>query len=266
MSRRERGFSVMEMMVATAIMAVASLAFANLLRYVMLATTVARNQGLAQEDTRQALAKIETALIHANEIRVASSTCVEFVVDLDRSPLYDPQGDPDGDGIPNFRDTDRDNDAHLLLAATQQWRIGFNLKDDDEDGDARTDVRQRLCLAGRELWLDTSVNEAGWGGPYRRRVATEVSTFTLTYHGNRANDLGKSIDADNDGSVSAAEMDGVLPPLGMGNGNAALDLANERRYITSVRLHMAVDKNRDGRNDYALETDVYPPLLPLKSR
>ena len=58
----------------------------------------------------------------------------------------------------------------------------------------------------------------------------------------------------------------VAAPSGLGNRNGLLDTVNERRYVTSIRVYLAVDKNRDGKTEYSVETDAYPPLLPLKSQ
>jgi type II secretory pathway pseudopilin PulG len=275
--RKSHGSTMPELLVAMTIMAIVVTAFAGLLKYSMVATTKAMNQGQAQEDVRRGLALAEEALVHANEVTVASTTFIEFICDIDQSPFYDPNGDLDGDLIPDFRDGDRDNDANLLAAATAQWQVGFNLKDDDEDGDGRVDVRRRLYLSGKSLLLDTSVNEEAWGARVKT-LMTGVSTFTLTYFGSKANNLGKNIDlgndgiagtgdsGENDGIITAREMDFVQAPAGMGNRNGSLDLANERRYITETRIFIGVDRNRDGNNDYTVETDVYPPLLPVKSR
>lgn len=264
-----------EIMLAVAVLSVVAIGISGLLKYAGIAVKRAQNTGMAQEETRQALMRIEDALMHVNEVRVASATYVEFVIDIEHSPAYSREGDADGDGVPNFRDGDRDADVQVMMSAATAWRGGYNLKDDDEDGDGQVDMMGRLFLSGRALRYETRVNGGAWGGG--RDLLAEVSTFTLTYWGNRANPLGQQIDlgpngtavpdaGQNDGVISAAEMDAVLAPAGMGDRNGALDLANERRYITSIRLALAVDRNKDGVNDYALETDVYPPLLPLKSR
>lgn len=265
MKMKSKGYTLAEMMVAVAIMGIMSVGFASLVKYSTQATVRSETQGEAQEDVRQGLAKIEQMLAHANEITTASSTLVEFICDIDQSPAYNPDGDLDGDGIPDYRDGDRDNDVMLLLPATAQWRSGYNLKDDDEDGDGKIDVRKRIYLSGRDIMSDTSINEEPWGGRITR-LLPNVSTFTLSYYGNKANNLGKNIDQNGDGIITSYEMDYVLPPSGMGNRNGTLDLKNERRYITSVRLYVGADRNRDGKTEYAIETDVYPVLLPLKSQ
>lgn len=275
--RGRRGATLLELLVAMAIMAIVMAGFSGLLKYSMLASGSAMNQGQAQEDVRRGLSKVEEALVHMNEVLVASSTFVEFVCDRDQHPAYAREADPDGDGIPDFRDGDRDNDANLLAPATAQWRAGFNLKDDDDDGDGLRDVRRRLYLSGKTLLLDTSLNEDAWGARVQT-LLSGVSTFTLTYFGSKGNLLGRNIDLGSDGNaatgdagegdgiITAREMDFVQAPSGMGNRSGGLDLANERRYVTEVRLYVGVDRNKDGKNDYVVETDVYPPLLPLKSR
>ncbi|MFH2201679.1 MAG: prepilin-type N-terminal cleavage/methylation domain-containing protein [Elusimicrobiota bacterium] len=277
MMRNENGVTLLELMLGMAIMAIMAAAFASLLKYSSAVTVKARLAGEAQEDTRQALAKIEEALAHANEITVSSAAFVEFVCDYEKSPDYDPNGDLDGDGIPNFRDADRDADAFLLMPATAQWQTGFNLKDDDEDGDGAVDVRRRIYFTGGEIRMDTSVNQDAWGG----RVTVlmkEVDSFTLTYLGSKANPLGKAIDfgadgnpgtgddGEGDGIITGTEMDMVDAPDGMGNRNGLLDTKNERRYATTVRVALTVDRNHDGKNDYGVETDVFPALLALKSQ
>lgn len=261
---------------AAAMLGIVSLALSGLVKYVGVTVSRANTAGMAQEDSRRALMLIEESLVYANEVRTASSTYVEFTADIDRAPAYDRNSDSDGDGAPDFRDGDRDNDVQNVLPAAVQWRGGYNLKDDDEDGDARIDMMGRLYLSSRTLVQEIRVNEGAWTS--RRVLLADVSSFTLTYWGNRANPLGQQIDVgpdgasgtadagESDGVVSAAEMDAALAPLGAGNRNGRLDLAAERRYITSIRLYLAVDRNQDGKNDYAIETDVYPPLLPLKSR
>ncbi|MDD5656553.1 MAG: type II secretion system protein [Elusimicrobia bacterium] len=278
MKNASPGVTLPELMVGMAIMGIITVAFATFLRFTIKTATSAQTGGEAQEETRQALMKIEDALSHATEITISSGSLVEFVADIDQSPLYDREADWDGDGIPNWRDADRDGDAWLVLPASAQWQAGDNLRDDDEDGDGRIDARRRLYLSGGDLWLDMSVNEEPWGAARLKKIMTGVSTFTLTYWGNKANALGRNIDlgndgaagtgdaGENDGIISQKEMDMVAPPAGMGNRNGALDARNERRYITSIRIGLGSDKNRDGKTDYAAETDIYPPLLPLKSR
>ena len=258
--RGRRGFTLTEAVLATAVTAILVVAFSGFLASVMRTATTEVNQTQAQEQARLGLMRLEENLVHANEIQIASATFVQYIVDLDQSPDYDPNGDLNGDGVPNYRDPDRDGDASLLLPATAQWQAGFDLKDDDEDGDGKIDVREQLYFKNGALWFDKSVDEAPWGGRYLKKIAAHVSTFTFTYYGNKANPLGASIDGDNDGVISATEIDAA------GNASGVLDTAAEMRYLTSARISLGVDWNGDGKSEFRTETDVYPPLLPLKSQ
>jgi hypothetical protein len=265
-------------MLGLAIMGIMVAGFSTMLGFIVKTTTKAQTTGEAQETVRQTLSRVEDALAAANQVTVTSGTFIEFIADLDQSPSYDPNGDLDGDDVPNYRDGDRDGDAGLLLPAVSQWQAGYNLKDDDEDGDGQVDVRQRIYLSSRAVYLDMSVNGSAWSASRRRVLAVDISTLNFTYWGNKANTLGRNLDrgndgasgtgdqGENDGVISAREMDWVQPAAGMGDRSRFLDTTNERRYVTTVRIHIGSDRNRDGTIDYAVETDVYPPLLPLKSR
>jgi prepilin-type N-terminal cleavage/methylation domain-containing protein len=257
-----RGVTLVEMVVAAAVLGIVAIAFSTFLRHVTRAAVKGTAAAAGQEETRQGLARVERELVHASRVITATTTLVEFVVDRDQRPDWDGSADPDGDGLPNWRDTDVDGDAQAIQPSSAAWRSGFNLTDEDDDNDGFVDMRMRLYLASGTLWLDSSVNEAAYGS--RVALLSDVSTFTFTYWGSKANSLGADIDQDNDGNVSAAEMDAVPAPAGAGNANGRLDLQAERNYITTVRLDVGVDSNRDGSTEYRIETDVYPPLLVLR--
>ncbi|TBR19238.1 prepilin-type N-terminal cleavage/methylation domain-containing protein [bacterium] len=273
-----RGVTFVELMIGMAMLGIVVTAFASMFKLTARTANAVQTKTAAQEQLRQAFQRAERALLHANEVRVASAAFVEFTCDLDQSSAYDPDGDQDGDGIPNRRDGDRDDDAMALFPSTAQWRVGFNLEDDDEDGDQQVDVVRRLYRSGNALWLDTSVNGSAWGGSRLTRLGVDISTLTFSYWGDKSNTLGMNLDrgndgnsgtgdsGENDGVVSEREMDMVPAPAGMGDRSGALDTANERRYITSVRVYMGADRSKEAGTDYVIETDVYPPLMALKSR
>jgi len=274
---RSRGMTLTEILLGMAILSVFGLTSSYLLKVVFNATTKTQAASSAQEEVRQALSKMESDLYEANEIRTSSTTFVEFICDFNRSPKYDPAGDQDGDGIPNVRDADMDGDANLMVPATAQWRIGFNLKDDDDNGDKKIDVRIRYYLQNKVLYKDSSFDEEAWGARVVK-ILDNVSLFSINYLGSKANDLGRNIDlgsdgnpgtgdnGENDGIISQVEMDMVPPSAGMGNRDGFLDTTNERRYITSIRLILGVDKNKDGQNDFQVTTEIYPPLLTVKNQ
>jgi prepilin-type N-terminal cleavage/methylation domain-containing protein len=257
-----RGVTLAEMLVAAAVLGIVCIAFSTFLRHVTRAAVKGTAAAAGQEETRQGLQRLERELVHASRVITATTTLVEFVVDRDQRQDWDGSADPDGDGLPDWRDTDVDGDAQAIQPSSAAWRSGFNLTDEDDDNDGFVDMRMRLYLASGTLWLDSSVNEAPFGG--RVALLADVSTFTFTFWGSKANSLGANIDQDNDGNISSAEMDAVPAPAGAGNGNARLDLQGERNYITTVRLDVGVDSNRDGSTEYRIETDVYPPLLVLR--
>lgn len=258
-----RGVTLVEMLVASAVLGIVSIAFATFLRHVTRAAVKGTAAAAGQEETRQGLQRLERELVHASRILAASPTLVEFVVDRDQRPDWDGSADADGDGLPAWRDTDVDGDAQVISPSSAAWRSGYNLTDEDDDNDGFVDMRMRVYLSTGVLWLESSVNEQAWGSR-RVQLLADVSTFTFTFWGSKANSLGANIDANNDGDISAAEMDAVPAPAGAGNGNGSLDLQAERNYITTVRLDVGVDSNRDGSTEYRIETDVYPPLLVLR--
>ena len=259
MKARSAGYTLAELMIGMAIMGIVCAAFATLLKYVMKASVTISSQGQSQEEGRQILMKIEEYLAHASQIQVASTTVVQFIADFDQSPSYD-RNTLDCNGTPYFRSADRDCDGNLLVAAANQWKIGYNLKDDDEDGDGNIDVMQRIYYssATRTLWFDMSLNEAAWGGRYLKKIGTDISSFTFTYWGDKSVSLDRNLDDNADGIIEASEMDNH------GNRDGVLDTTQELQYVTWIRLNMTTDYQRANKNTYVVETDVYPPLLALK--
>lgn len=262
MTRRfgRRGVTLAEMLVAMAILGIVCIAFAGFLKYVTRTAVMENNLAQGQESVRQGLELAEAALVHANEITIASSTLVEFIADIDQSPFWN-RNALDCNGVPAWRSSDIDCDAATLAAPADAWKSGFNLTDDDDDGDGNIDLKERIYLQNGTLYKDMSLNGAAWGGSVVKLLAN-VSTFTFTYYGNKANQLGAAIDTDGDGTITQTEMDCAAG--GGGNCNGSLDLQVERNYITTIRLSVGVDVNKDGQQKYQVDTDVYPPLLPLK--
>jgi len=254
MKRRARGYTLTELMVGMAIMAVACAAFAGFLAGIMKSNNAVVNESEAQEQARQAMMKMEEYMLHANQFVVATSTFAQYIVDIDQSPNYDPNA-VGCSGLPNYLSADMACTANLLVGATAQWTVGYNLKNDDEDKDGKIDVEERIYYSNGGVWFDMSLDEAPWGGTYLKELATDVSTFTFTYWGDKALPVDKNIDFNNDGVISEQEMDQA------GNDDGSLDTPQELGYITYVRIDMGVTMHGE---TYDAETDVYPPLLPLK--
>ncbi len=257
-----RGLTLVELVVGMAVMAILTVAFAGFLRGVNQATTSAQKQAEGQEEVREGLDKIESALMCANEVTVADGSLIEIICDISDTPGYNSNAIT-MHGLPRYLDPDPDGDAFALMPSSAQWQVGFALKDDDEDGDGKIDLKRRVYLSGSKLLMDYSVDEQAWGS-HVTTLMTDVSTFTISYFGNKQNLLGKNIDLNGDGIISASEMDAAVPPQGQGNDDGVLDTSGERSYITQLHITVGWSPNGQGAAVYEGETDVYPPLLPLK--
>jgi prepilin-type N-terminal cleavage/methylation domain-containing protein len=281
MERLERraGFTLTELLVYMAILCIAVAMFARFMTGFMRTAKTSEARMLGSAELRRALAGAENDLYEANEFLWVSRSSAVFVCDMLKNPGWDPDGDQDGDGVPNIKDADADGDAPLKfsLPRDQQRQAGYNLEDDDDDNDGRTDVRIRLYYvpAARTVWRGISVNEGPWTD---KTLAVDVSSFSLVYYGSKREDLGKGVDLGNDGAagtgdagesdgvIGEREMDWVQPPAGHGDRSGAVDTDDERRYVTSVAVYLETDQNKDGKVDAVLGTEVMPPLLPLKRR
>ncbi|MFH0948179.1 MAG: hypothetical protein V1833_04180 [Elusimicrobiota bacterium] len=231
----------------------------------------------SQEAIRVVLIEIEKDLCEANQIIASSSTGIDFICDYTKHSNYNPNGDTDIDGIVNIQDPDDDSDAMLIQPSTVQWKIGYDLEDDDDDNNGQIDVKLKFYYSStaKRVYKDASYNGEAWGTRIEE-LAVHVTSFTLTYYGSKRNDLGRYIDlgndgvastndaGENDGIISEREIDWVIPPMGHGNRNNRLDADNEMKYITSVGVHLEMDKNNDGVTDYKIDTEIMPPFLSLK--
>ncbi|MBI3291404.1 MAG: hypothetical protein HYZ73_01125 [Elusimicrobia bacterium] len=269
------GYTVTELLLTLAVLTIVTLPVVSFFQKNMGAVFQTDLRRKAEETARNTLDQIEANLMEANEVTIASATLVEFICDWNKHPNYNPWA-LSVNGIPNIMDPDVDGDANTIVTdPTTQWRYGYNLKDDDDNGDGRIDVRFRYYWVGRTLSQDASYDEEPWGN-HVKVVATNILNCTFTYFGNKNLDLGRQLDlghdgiagtgdvGENDGIIDQIEMDMVPPPAGAGNRNGQLDLRDERKYITSIHIVLQVDINNDGVADYTLETELAPPLMPLK--
>jgi len=243
-------------MLALAILTTISAGLALLVKSMTKAITKETTSMQAGEQVRQALEKAELALVHANQITVASSTFVEWIADIDQSPNYDPNAFGTNAAKPqtvrNYLNPDRDGDASTIGSAANSWQYGYNLKDDDEDGDGNIDVKERLYLSSSSLYLDMSVNGSTWGAHYLKQLYVNVSTFTLTYYGSYANievGLGKNIDSKGNYVIDWSDMSSQSSPLS---------------YITQIHIRLGSSYMTGGGSEYTIESDVYPPMLTIK--
>lgn len=260
-----RAMSLVELMITVAILSIIAIPMTVFLTSVLKNVTLSSRKIEAQEKMRRFLTMAEPFIAEANEISSARSSSMTFIVDSNRMPAYQPYADADGDGVTNIMDPDDDGDAMLALTVppTAQWRYGYDLKDDDENGDGLMDARMRLYRSGNNLIMDASWNEAPW-----TTLATldGVTAFNLVYYGSKLEDLGKNIDLDADGIITAYEMDWVLPASGHGNRSGAIDTPDELKYIVTIYLEIGLDGNGDGVEDFRLRAEYAPPLLTLKRK
>ncbi|MCD6423851.1 MAG: hypothetical protein J7L42_07035 [Elusimicrobia bacterium] len=273
-----KAWTLVEMTVASAVLLIV---FLVIVKFFTLSTKNVVDEQIktdAFEELRQVFFNdIEPDLMEANEILDASQNRIIFIVDSNRMPQYDPQGDIDGDGIVNLMDPDDDNDSNLILPPTAQYQAGYDLKDDDEDGDKKIDMEVTFYLTGNTLFRDVSYNEEGFGN-HIKKLLDNVTFLNFVYWGSKKEDLGKNIDLGNDGIagtddegeddglISETEIDMVAPPTGHGNQNGSIDTEEERMYIASIYLEIGYDKNGDGVEDARLKTELSPPLLVLKNK
>lgn len=274
---RSRGMTLVEVVIAVAILGVLAVPVARFIASLTRGVTKATVQSAGGDRLRNAAAVLEHDVMEMNQINVSSPTVLQFRLDSNRLPTYNPDGDPDGDGVPNLKDPDDDNDLGTLSPPAQAWRYGDDLRDDDDDNDGKIDLQVRYTLANGTLTRDQNVNETGWG--QRLEVLAKdllAASSAFTYYGSKNQALGKKIDLGNDGLpatgdagendnvIVSTEIDRVLPPTGGGNANGALDTDVERQYLVSLHVVLSLDANHDGKEDGRFETDFEPPLLPLK--
>lgn len=261
MSRR-KGYSLTEAIIYTLVLSIIILVFANLFSSIFKTSTDSEIQVRALEENIKA--QIEECLINTNKILVASTTEVIFISDLNTSPTFDDNADFDSDNISNIIDPDVDNDANLIVPPTDQWRRGYNLKDDDDDNDGKIDIRWKLYILNGELKSDYSLNEEPWGNHIKTICKNIMSSTTyFYYHGSKEtllSDTGYAIDYNSDGIIASDEMDRS------GNNNGQLDLESEKNYIVTAGYGFFIDINKDNKQDYKIFGEIMPPLLYLKRK
>lgn len=277
--RRRGGFSLAELVVYTAVLGIAVAAFSRFFFGFTRTAKKAETEMQGSFGLRLLLARVESDLYEANQIESVSASSIAFRCDLVKAPGYDLDGDTDGDGVSNIKDTDDDADAagRFSLSAADQWRAGYDLEDDDDENDGNVDVRVSIYYSPEERKVYRSASVNG-GAPAVSELAVNVSSFSLTCFGAKREDLGRKVDLGNDGApgtgdageedgvISEREIDWTRPPAGHGDRSGRLDAPGELKYVTSVSVYAEVDANSDRRPDSMLGTEIMPPLLALKRR
>ncbi|MBI5573818.1 MAG: prepilin-type N-terminal cleavage/methylation domain-containing protein [Elusimicrobia bacterium] len=260
-----KGLTLIELMIYAAVLGIITIPLTTFFVKSLKSVYDSQRKTESQEAVRVVLIEIEKDLAEANQIIASSSTAIDFICDYTKHPNYNFYGDTDADGIVNIQDPDDDNDASLIQPATSLWKIGYDLDDDDDDNDNKIDVKIRFYWnsSAKKVYKDAAYNGEAWGN-HIEELAVNITSFTLTYLGAKRNDLGRYVDTNNDGIISASEIDSVLPPTGHGNNNGRLDTDAEMKYIVSIGVYLEMDKNSDGITDYKIDTEIMPPLLSLK--
>ncbi|RLD17496.1 MAG: hypothetical protein DRI36_03595 [Caldiserica bacterium] len=259
----KKGFTLIEMILSILILSIVVIAISTFFSKSLKLTYKLDIKKRAFEVIFPAIIKIEKLIVHANEILEAKSDRITFITDINMWENYNENEDFDEDGLINKYDPDIDNDSTEFSTAEERWKIGYNLKDDDDDNDGKIDMRWKIYVENNTLYLDYSHNEENWGN-HKEIILTNLSTENIfSYFGSKDELLsinGVNIDYNGDGIVTQEEMDEA------GNNNGELDLKEERDYIVSIRINLSVDINNDGETDYNLNTEILPPMLYLKRR
>jgi len=278
--KKNPGITLAEVIMYTVLMGIIGLFISTFFQTTVRGTKKIELNSLSMTELRNILTKfeIETDIYQMNELLEISSTSIRFISDITRSPNYNPEADYDGDGIINKYDADIDNDAstRFFLPQDQQWKVGYNLEDDDDDNDGNIDVKIRIYWDknSKNVYREIYLNEV----LYENEVVGKVTNLEFSYSGSKREDLGKYIDVgndgvsgtgdvgENDGKITLREIDWTLPPTGHGNRSGSVDTVQELRYITKIELKLELDKNGDGIVDAKLHTEFIPPMLSLKVR
>ncbi|KAF0127190.1 MAG: hypothetical protein FD189_457 [Elusimicrobia bacterium] len=278
--KRRTGVTLVELMVYMAVMSIAIAAFAGYFGGFMKSAKGAEHKMQAAAELRLLFSRLSDGLHPAVAFTGVSASSVTIVCGSEQAPWYGPDADYDGDGIPNLKDTDDDGDAaqRFSLPADQQWRVGYDLEDDDDDNDGNRDCLMSFYYAPAERAVYRSA-VFNAGTPEVTKLAVNISSFSFTAFGSKREDLGRNIDlgddgmpgtadaGEGDGIITAREIDWVRPAQGgHGNRSGAVDTVDELKYVTTLELYAECDYNSDGRPDSFLRTHVSPPLVPLRRR
>lgn len=240
----------------------------------------ARQQG--QDLVRHGMVILERDFNDMTEIRQADLTTLEFYMDSRRAPWHNSNADTDGDGLANRSDPDDDGDAleagwfdgdgrgilsFANAPAAVPWHAGFDLDDDDENGDGKRDVicRYRYLASSQAIVADFRYDEGAW--TEEKTILTRVTNFVFDYRGSLDTLQGVPVgaaDTNNDRLLSWDEMedlDGTPGP-----GGTILTNFNERRYITIVSVNYRVKANPKIDVLTPIRTEMSPPLLATKRK
>lgn len=275
------GLTILELLLAMLLLSVVALAFSRFFRVVFKASIQSDVLLKGQASVRSLLHILEMDFYDMNEVVYASPTRLDFYMDSHRAPWYSPTADTDGDGFNNWRDPDDDGDALDARAPMTRlrdlavsissvgWRQGFDVEDDDENGDGIRDVLCRyeyappvtstsgvltrtFCFDGvcgaPQIVLDRGLLEFSFD------VSGTPNSLELPANADfNANGLIDRDDFDRlDGTVEASP--------------APLDQFMETRWITGIRIHIVTNPSDTFRARTTIDTEINPPLLGIKRK
>lgn len=255
---RPGGYTIIEMMTVTVILGVLAIGFSQAVRSMTKSSMRLPSRQRGQQNLRSAFQIAERDLLQMNQILQADSDEVVFLLDSYRLPKYDgttlsPRG------VPLLEDPDDDNDRKTLPTnASDFWRIGDDLDDDDEDGVAGADVICRYFFnpatgeLSRSFRYNTALGAwtgAGWEAP--KVVLPHLAGFKINYFGSFETDAKADTNADR--IIDEDEL-------------KLFDPARWMNRVTYFDVRLSWDDNADGKEDSFLTVSLTPLLMPLKRK
>lgn len=266
-SREDRsfgsGFTLTEMVLVVAILSIVLAWFSGGLLRGLKSVVKLNSQSESVSEIQQAMILIESDMEEMTRVDFCGPQRIVFQLDSNRLPGYNPNGDRDGDGVPNQFDIDDDGDmtdpsGGPVLGTNFN---GNDLWDQDDDNDGQIDVQCTYYLENGALVRDFNFNGAGWG-LNRQVILRSVIGNIFSYFGSLNHIPGPKVDANGDGIITTAEID--APPNG--NGNGVLDQQGEFDFVDSIDVLLTQDRNGDGTPEFQLHTRIRPPLLSTNRR
>lgn len=265
MKPTNRGVTLVELTIVSALVAVLAVFAGRILTGGTRTTVRWTLSADAMEKTQVALTKIEFDLEEMTVVSSSTPRFLEFQLDSNRLPGYNPTGDFDADGLTNEFDVDDDADmigvGGVPIPATDM--NGNDLWDQDDDNDGNIDVQCRYYIdANQNLVRDFNYQESGWGNNVEI-LLDSISGSIFKYFGSVNQIPGPSADSNRDNIVTWQEID---QNPATGNSNGVIDTTAERLYINSISVHLVIDKNNDTLPDFTTELRIRPPLLMVNRR
>jgi len=251
------GMTLVEILMVVVVLALLAPPLTRAVQQMLRFSTKGVFEWRASTETRPMDVLLEQDLNEMVSLKVATPRLIEFIMDSNRMPGFDPNGDTDGDKIPNNLDADDDNDTNSWPVPSQWQKTGNDLDDDDDDGNGKEDLRVRYRFDGDRLFREENVNERGWTVV---QIGRGMRDFQFVYFGSSNRTAGPNLDTNADGQVTEQEIDGGL----LGNNNTVLDSTAELAQVYVIQVVATMDLNKDDKAEYRFEKSIFPPLLAFR--